>query len=143
VRTKSRKVEILREVALFRLCTPKELADIAGLVDELSVEQGAVLTKEGTPGQECFVIVNGTAEVSVRGRAVATLGPGECVGEMALLDTASRTATVTAATDMELLAIEPRAFSDLLDRHPSVAKRLLAVLARRFRSVSDAPEYTL
>lgn len=142
MRTKSRKVEILREVALFSLCTDKELADVAGLVDELSVEPGTVLVKEGTPGRECFVVVSGEAEVSVRGSAIATVGPGLCVGEMALLDTAPRTATVTATTAMELLALEPRAFADLLDRHPSVAKKLLATLARRLRAASGGPDYT-
>ncbi|HWL36439.1 MAG TPA: cyclic nucleotide-binding domain-containing protein [Frankiaceae bacterium] len=142
MRSKSRKVEILRDVALFGLCTRKELNDIAGLVDELSVKQGDALTTEGTPGRECFVVVSGEAEATVRGKRIATIGAGECVGEMALLDTAPRTATVTALTDMELLVLEPRSFGDLLDRHPSVAKRLLATLARRLREASDSPAYT-
>ena len=61
---------------------------------------------------------------------------------MALLDIAPRAATVTATTDMELFVLEPRSFGDLLDRHPSVAKRLLAVMARRLRAASNGPGYT-
>lgn len=141
MRSKSRKVEILRNVPLFGLCTQKELADIAGLVDEITVKEGDVLTKEGTPGRECFVVLSGEAEATVRGRAIATLGAGECIGEMALLDTAPRAATVTAVTEMELFVLEPRSFGDLLDRHPSVSKRLLAAMARRLRAAGDAPGY--
>jgi CRP-like cAMP-binding protein len=141
VRSKSRKVEILRNVPLFGLCTQKELADIAGLVDEVTAKEGDVLTKEGTPGRECFIVLSGEAKATARGRAIGTLGPGECIGEMALLDTAPRAATVTAVTDMELFVLEPRSFGDLLDRHPSVSKRLLASMARRLRAAGDAPGY--
>lgn len=141
MRGKTRKVELLRNVKLFGLCTDKELADIAGLGDEISLKQGDVLTKEGTPGSECFVVISGEAEATVRGQAIARLGAGEVIGEMALLDTAPRTATVTALTEMELFVLDPRSFSDLLDRHPAVAKRMLASLARRMRAISDAPDY--
>lgn len=141
MRSKSRKIEILRNVQLFSLCTTKELGDIAGLGDEVAMKEGDLLTKEGTPGRECFVVISGEADVTLRGKKVARVGPGDVIGEMALLDTAPRAATVTAATDMELFALEPRSFSDLLDRHPSVAKRMLASLARRLREISDAPGY--
>ena len=141
MRGKSRKVEVLRGVALFGLCTEKELKDIAGLGDDLTVKEGEVLTAEGTPGQECFVVISGKARATVGGREIGLVGPGDCVGEMALLDTAPRTATVTATTDMEVFVLEPRSFGDLLDRHPSVAKRLLAVMARRLRAASNAPGY--
>jgi CRP-like cAMP-binding protein len=141
MRGKTRKVELLRHVKLFGLCTDKELADIASLGDEMTLKQGDVLTKEGTPGAECFVVISGEAEATVRGEPIARLGAGEVIGEMALLDTAPRTATVTALTEMELFVLEPRSFSDLLDRHPSVAKRMLASLARRMRAMTDAPDY--
>lgn len=142
MRGKSRKAEILRGVPLFGLCTQKELKDIAGLGDDITVKAGEVLTKEGTPGRECFVVISGEAKATVAGRQIGVVGPGECVGEMALLDTAPRTATVTATTDMEVFVLEPRSFGDLLTRHPSVAKRLLVALARRLRAVSAAPGYS-
>lgn len=141
MRGKSRKVEVLRGVPLFGLCTDKELKDIAGLGDEVAVKAGDVLTQEGKPGSECFVVISGKATATVGGREIGVIGPGECVGEMALLDTAPRTATVTATTDMEVFVLEPRSFGDLLDRHPSVAKRMLAAMARRLRAVSHAPGY--
>lgn len=86
-------------------------------------------------------MINGKAAATVGGREIGVIGPGECVGEMALLDTAPRTATVTATTDMEVFVLEPRSLGDLLDRHPSVAKRMLAAMARRLRAVSNAPGY--
>ena len=141
MRGKSRKVEVLRGVPLFGLCTEKELKDIAGLGDEISVKEGEVLTQEGKPGRECYVVISGEAKATVGGRQIGVVWPGECVGEMALLDTAPRTATVTATTDMEVFVLEPRSFGDLLDRHPSVAKRLLASMARRLRAASNAPGY--
>ena len=139
--SKSRKVELLRNVPLFGLCTQKELSDIAALGDEVTFAAGETLVKEGTPGRECFVVISGEARATLRGRKLGDLGPGEVIGEMALLDVAPRMATVTATTDMAVLALEPRSFSELLDRHPSVSKRLLAAMARRLREQSKAPAY--
>lgn len=133
------KVELLRSVPLFRLCTDKEFGDIAKLADEGSFAAGDVLTTEGTPGHECFIISSGRATVTLRGERLGELGPGNAVGEMALLDRSPRSATVTALTDMEVFVLEPRSFGDLIERHPSVAKLMLAELARRLREVEHSP----
>ena len=138
---RDRKVAALRRVALFRLCSDKELADIAGLADEASIKAGQVLTAEGKPGQECFVIADGSAEVTIRGEKIAIVGEGDAVGEMALLDTSPRSATVTALTDMQVFVLEPVAFGELLLRHPKVAKGMLVELARRLREQEHAPRY--
>jgi CRP/FNR family transcriptional regulator, cyclic AMP receptor protein len=137
----SAKTEVIKNVSLFGLCSEKELADIAALTDELSVPAGSVLTKEGEPGRECFIVVSGTGQATLRDDVIGEIGPGEVIGEMALLDVSPRSATVTAKTDMELLVLDPRSFSDLLDRHPSVGKRMLATMARRLREVENAPTY--
>ena len=96
--------------------------------------KGKVLTREGEPGSEFFVVIEGQATVIVgkRGR-IAPLGPGASFGEMSLLDQGPRTATVEAQTDMELLVLDARSFSSLLADVPSVARKVLAAMAARLR----------
>lgn len=126
------KVELLGQVPLFSRCSTKELKHIAGLVDQLTIPTGRTLTTQGRAGQEAFVIVDGEASVSVDGTEVGTVGPGAAVGEISLLDsTLNRTATVKAASDMEVLVIAPREFDALITKHPTVLKNIAAELARR------------
>ena len=136
---RTEKIEVLRAVKLFRLCKDKELSDIASLADEATIEAGSVLTTEGTPGRECFIIASGRASVTLREESLGEVGPGDAVGEMSLLDSSPRSATVTALTEMKVFVLEPRSFGELLERHPSVSKLMLAELARRLRAVEHAP----
>src|SRR5438445_13504352 len=92
--------EQLAQVELFQGFSPAELARVAELVEEVSAETGAVLMEQGKPGQECYVVVEGTADVLVAGDKVAELGKGELIGEMALIDKRPRSATVKAKTPM-------------------------------------------
>jgi cyclic nucleotide-binding protein len=84
------KIKALSTVGLFSGCSKKELQSVARLCTPLSLEEGFVLTTEGTPGRECFVITDGKARVTIGGRKVGEVGPGECVGEMALLEARPR-----------------------------------------------------
>jgi CRP-like cAMP-binding protein len=86
---------------------------------------------------EVFIIVEGIATVTVRGRAVAKLGPGEFLGEMAILDLAPRSATVVADSPMRLLATDPRRFFTLAD-HPGIARTIASALAKRLRLAEGA-----
>lgn len=130
---------LLRNVALFSACSDKELQHIGSLVVSVTVPAGRELMTQGDAGQEAYVVVRGTAAVTLDGERLATVGAGEPLGEMTLLDrTSRRSATVTAETDMELLVLDPRAFSDLLDRHPSVTRALALALARRLREVTGS-----
>lgn len=108
--------------------------------DESSVTEGSVLMVEGKPGREAFFVLEGQADVSIRGDVVATVGPGEFLGEMALLSHAPRSATVTARTSMRMLVIDPVAFGALLGR-PAVARLIAESLAVRLRRAEGAPEY--
>lgn len=128
------KVELLRGVSLFSACSKRELSRIASLADQIDVPKGKVLTREGEPGSEFFVVIEGQATVIVgkRGR-IAPLGPGASFGEMSLLDQGPRTATVEAQTDMQLLVLDARSFSSLLADVPSVARKVLAAMAGRLR----------
>jgi CRP-like cAMP-binding protein len=132
--SKDAKLELLSSVPLFSTCSKRDLGRIAALADEIDVPEGRVLTRQGEPGWECFVIVEGRAKATMRGSGTASLGPGEVVGEMALLDQGPRSATVTASTDMHLLVLTSRSFSALINQVPLVARRIMAGLAGRVRA---------
>jgi CRP/FNR family cyclic AMP-dependent transcriptional regulator len=127
----------LAQVPLFSALSRKELALVARRAEDVKVEPGRVLVSEGSTGSEFFVIIDGSADVSRRGRKVATLGPGGAFGELALLDKAPRNATVTARTPMEVVVLGQREFGGLIDEVPGFARKLLAGMARRLRD-SDA-----
>ena len=133
------KVRLLSGVPLFSPCAKHELRRIAALVDEVEAPKGKTLVREGDQGAEFFVVVEGSATVTRRGRKVATVGPGSFFGELALLDQGPRAATVTADTDMQLLVLSSRAFSAILYDMPSVSRGILRGMAKRLRSAESAP----
>jgi CRP-like cAMP-binding protein len=125
--------ERLAGARFFEGFTPKELARVAELVEEVDAEQGSELMDQGRPGLECFVIVEGEACVYVGGDAIATLGPGEMVGEMALIDHRPRSATVRALSPMKLLAMDAKRFKALLEEMPKASQRVMEKLSERLR----------
>ena len=127
------KLRRLAQVSLFSDCSKRELARIAALTTEIDVEAGTVLTRQGEPGHECFVIERGKAKATIRGRKAARLGPGDVFGEMALLHAAPRSATVTAETEMSLVVLNSREFSTLIEDVPSVGRKVMAAAAARLR----------
>jgi CRP-like cAMP-binding protein len=133
-RGRDAKLGLLGNVRLFSTCNKRELARIASLVDEVEAPKGKVLTRQGDPGQECFVIAEGKAKATMRGKGTAMLGPGSFFGEMSLLDQGPRSATVTAETDMRLLVLGSREFSALINEVPPVAVRIMRALAERLRT---------
>jgi CRP/FNR family transcriptional regulator, cyclic AMP receptor protein len=132
-RNKDGKVELLRNVSLFAACSKRDLSRIASLTDQIAVPSGKVLTRQGRPGFEAFVIVEGKAKANMRGRRSVSLGPGAFFGEMSLLDWGPRSATVTADTDMQLLVLDSRSFSSLLDDVPAVRRNIMKGMAERLR----------
>jgi CRP-like cAMP-binding protein len=125
------RVELIRRLPLFELCSKRDLRRIAALAVERSVDGGTELIREGEPGTEFFVVVEGEVEVRRRGRRVARLGPGSYVGEIALLSRSPRTATVAAATPLHVLAIAGRDFVELLDAIPELWLKVARTLADR------------
>ncbi len=123
----------LRQVSLFSALSRKELGLVARRAEDVKVNAGKVLVSEGAPGSEFFVIVDGTAKVTRKGRKVATLGPGDAFGELALLDRAPRNATVVAETPMEVVVLGQREFAGIIDEVPGFSRKLLAGLAHRLR----------
>jgi CRP/FNR family transcriptional regulator, cyclic AMP receptor protein len=133
------KVQALDGVPLFDGLSKKELTQLARLSEDLEVEPGKVLCKEGEIGKEFFVIVDGKVEVNRKGRRVATRGSGEFVGEIALLEDLPRTATVTAETPVRLFVLTRKDFRHLVDVNPGVERKVMRALARRLAEMSNDP----
>ncbi len=128
-------LKALGTVKLFSACNKRELQSVARLCTPISIEEGHVLTTEGAPGQECFVIADGKARVSIGGQPVGVVGPGDCVGEMSLLDGGPRTATVTAATPITAYVMSSREFRSLLNISPTITRKVATILAQRLRAL--------
>lgn len=132
------KVEALKRAPLFEGLSKKELAELARVTDDLKVEQGTVLCREGKVGREFFVIVDGTAEVTKAGKRLAGLQGGDFVGEIALLKTSKRTATVTASSPLRCFILTQSAFRRVLEENPAVQLKVMQALADRL--VADAEQ---
>jgi CRP-like cAMP-binding protein len=124
-------VETLRRVPLFEELDELELQSIADSMNEANVPAGAVVTAEGGPGDGFFVIESGEAEVTIEGSSRATMTAGDHFGEIALLLGSSRTATVTATTDLRCHALTPWDFRTLVEGTPSIAWKVMQSMAMR------------
>src|SRR5690349_23233800 len=128
-------LKYLAQVPLFSACSNKELQKIAKASDEIAIEAGRVLVEQDAVGREAYVVVEGQATVKRGNRKIATIGPGDHFGELALLDGGPRTASVIADTPMKVLVLGPREFAGLLDDIPGLAHKLLANLASQVREL--------
>ena len=137
--SQDKKVESLKRAPLFAGLSRKELVQLARLTDDAEVPAGRVLCKEGELGREFFVLVEDTVDVLRDRRHVATLGAGDFVGEISLLDQTSRTATVTATTPLRFFVLTPKDFQRMLDDNPSVERKVLRALAQRVLELSGDP----
>jgi CRP/FNR family cyclic AMP-dependent transcriptional regulator len=127
-------IEMLHAVPLFSACNKKELREVAQLGVPLPVADGAVMTEQGRPGREFFLVLEGKFRCLIDGSVVARFGPGDFFGEMALLEHGPRHATVIADGAGEVLVLDGREFASLLNTSPSIARKLLVALAERERA---------
>ena len=128
---KNAKIELLKRVPLFADCSKAELREVALSADELDLRDGHVLTREGKPGREFFVLIEGTARVTKDGKLLADLKNGDWFGEIALLTHRPRTATVTATSPVRVLVITDRAFRRVVETMPRIALKVLASVGQR------------
>jgi CRP/FNR family cyclic AMP-dependent transcriptional regulator len=131
------RLDQLAGISLFGSCSQRELAKVARAVDEVGVPAGRVLVEQDAAGHECYIIVGGQARVTRDGNDIATLGPGDTIGELAMLDGGPRSATVTAVTDLDLLVIGQREFAALLSEVPTLSHKILVILAHRVRELDE------
>ncbi len=133
------KVQALKQIPLFEDLSHKELVELARRTEDMEVPAGKVLCKEGELGHEFFVIVEGEAEVTRRGKHLATDTSGDFFGEISLLENSERVATVTAKTCLRFFVLTGRDFRHLLDENPKVERKVLHALARRVLALSNDP----
>ena len=131
--------EVLAGVPLFSMLPEEEVAKLAQRANELTVPAGTVVVDADSVGWSFGVIVDGQATVSVHGQPVRVLGPGDYFGEMALIDESyrSRSAKITADTELRCLMFAKWGFRYFAMSHPETAWALLEMMAQRVRDAEN------
>jgi CRP-like cAMP-binding protein len=137
------RMDFLRRVALFQELSPDDLKHVAEVSTEHAYADGAVIAEEGEPGDELHLVVSGEIRVLVgHGGAaavqVARRGPGECVGEMAVISRAPRMASRRARGDVRTLSSDRRRFERILRERPEASLAVMRVRCDRLREVDGA-----
>jgi CRP-like cAMP-binding protein len=128
---KDAKTELIKQAALFSHCSKRELGAIGEIADEIDLKEGKELTRQGKPGREFFVLVEGTADVIKNGRKVGALKAMDFFGEIALIHQSPRTATVKSTSPVRALVITDRNFRRLMTEQPEIQRKVLEALAER------------
>lgn len=131
----------LASVSLFADLDDHELEAVAELGTDIDVEAGRELVHQGDPASEAFLLLEGAAVAERDGQELATFGPGDFFGEMALLVHGQRTATVTASSRLRVRAFHKSEFDSLLERSPKVAVKILRITAIRLIEAEDSPHH--
>jgi CRP/FNR family cyclic AMP-dependent transcriptional regulator len=129
--------ETLGRVPLFAHVKPKDLKQLGKRMSERSFGEGETITTEGQSGVGFFVIEDGDATVSRGGEIVRNLGPGDYFGEIALIDSGPRSATIVASTDLRCRGMTAWEFKPFIEEHPDVAWGLLETLVARLREAES------
>jgi CRP-like cAMP-binding protein len=132
------KADALARCPFFAGLSRRDLLELAKASEDMEVEEGKVLTREGQSGSEFFVIVDGEVSVTKNGQEIRTLGPGDFFGEIALLEDTPRTATVVAKTPLRFFVLTRRSFRSLLAHQPALEQKVLAALEERVRATSES-----
>jgi len=125
------RADILANVPLFSGCSKSDLRKIAAIADEIDIREGKVLTRQGVPGREFFVLLDGTVDVVRDERTVNTLSGGDFFGEMGLVSQRPRTATITTTSPIRALLVTETNFRRLLRENPSISMKVLEAVAER------------
>lgn len=127
------KVLFLKSIELFSQIPGEDLVRVAQIAEENEFEDGQPLMREGELGDSMYLIVAGRVAVKKGAQVVVELGERECVGEMAILDSEPRSASVEAAGSVLALKIEREDFYELMNERPEIAQGVIKVLTRRLR----------
>lgn len=117
--------------------TPSERALFFSETRRVTVPAGAEIVREGEPGDEMFVLLEGELAITVHGRYIDTLSPGMIMGEMAMVDDQPRSATVIATTEASLIRLNRADFRDLISRSPEFALRVMNIMSIRTRRLME------
>ncbi len=127
--------ETLAQIHLFSDLSKADLKKIERLMTAVDIKKGKEFIIEGKPGREAFILLEGTASVHRGKRLIATLGPGDIIGEMAILAGHPRSATVRAETDIVCEVLDRREFSSLLDEVPTIARKIMVTAIKRLHDL--------
>lgn len=131
------RVLLLKSLSLF-LDTPETiLAEMAHLLVDMHIPAKEPIVREGDMGNCMYIITEGTVNVSKGNQVLMQMGPRDFFGELSLLDTETRSATVTATTDCILFRIDQEAFYDLIDSRPEVVRGIIRILCQRIRATNQ------
>ena len=130
-------VEILRQVPLFSELDRRALKHVAQAMSERSFAAGETIAREDEVGVGFFVVAEGTARVTVRGKEVARLGRGDHIGEMALIADSPRLATVVAETELRCFAMTSWEFRRLAEGNAALSWKLLESTMKRVRELEQ------
>jgi CRP/FNR family transcriptional regulator, cyclic AMP receptor protein len=126
--------DLIRGIPIFSDLDDASVKQLAGDFIEREFSAGQPIATEGEGGLNFFVVESGSADVTIGGNSVATLGPGASFGEIALVDKSARSATVTATSDLRAYALPVWSFRSFAESRPTVTWKLLELLAERLRS---------
>jgi CRP/FNR family cyclic AMP-dependent transcriptional regulator len=129
--------DLLKRVPLFKGLDDKHLETLSRTFTDRTFEAGHDITSEGAGGVGFFIIGDGEAVVTVGGEERRTLGPGDYFGEVALIDEGSRSATITAKTEVQAYGLTPWQFRPLVEENAMIAWPLLVAMAQRLREVEQ------
>ena len=127
------KLELLKRVPLLSGLGKRDIEEVGRLADEVDLPAGHVLMREGATGNEFFVIIEGSVRIERGGATLASLGAGDFLGEIALVDDGPRTATATTESPARLLVVGHREFHSLMAQFPTIQTSVLQALAQRVR----------
>ena len=131
------KADALGRCPFFADLSRGELRELAKVTEDMEVEEGKTLTREGASGSEFFVIVDGEVAVTKDGSEIRTMGEGDFFGEISLLEDRPRTATVTAKTPLRFFVLTRQNFRALLDKQPEIEEKVTTALEERLRTTED------
>ncbi len=134
--------ELLSKIDLFRGLEPEELTAVTRVAHRRTVERGTIIFESGDDAADVFVVASGKVKIvtlSPEGKELilATLGAGQVFGEMALIESAPRSASAIADTAAELVGINRKDFQQLLEHHPGISLKLLRILSSRLRKANS------
>ena len=134
------KVLFLKDVELFAGISGEEIQHIAPITEEVEFPPQHSIFLEGDSGNSLYLIVSGEVRVHLGNQELARLGPKACFGEMALLDAAPRSATVTSLTPLHLLRINQTDFFEILTEKPEISHGIIKTLTQRLRKANKKNE---
>ncbi|MEM7337838.1 MAG: cyclic nucleotide-binding domain-containing protein [Actinomycetota bacterium] len=132
------KAERLASLPIFAQCSESELSALATIADEIEVDAGREIVRQGSHHHHAYMVVSGGATASIDGAEVGTIDAGSIIGEVSMFDPGPASATVVSSQKSDLMVIEHGAFQDVLRQHPELSLTILRTLARRYHSVVDS-----